>query len=206
MADMAGTTMCAGGRRWRLRRPGRQRGVTLIVSLVLLVVVLLLGAASAGMELMGEKAARAERDREVALQAAEDALMDAEHDIDGAVAERAAALEEPAGFAPGCGTGPALGLCARQAVGDLPPWQTVDLAAGDAAVPLGRFTGATMETGEGVLPLRRPRYVIERLPYHRPGEEVGAAPRYFYRVTAIGFGSREETQVVLQTAYRRPDE
>ena len=118
-------------------------------------------------------------------------------------------MRRSARFRRGCGSGATLGLCGRAAPGDLPPWQTVRLDAQGAAVALGTFTGAVVETGEGQagtgpLPLRRPQYIVERLPYHRAGEEVGGAPRYHYRVTAIGFGSREETQVVLQSAWRRP--
>jgi type IV pilus assembly protein PilX len=55
--------------------------------------------------------------------------------------------------------------------------------------------------------------MIELLPFHPPGEEAGApagAPvgmpsgaGYLYRVTAIGFGAQEDTQVVLQTYYRK---
>jgi type IV pilus assembly protein PilX len=193
----------------------RQGGVALVVTLVMLVAVMMLAATSAGMALMGEKAARAERDRYVALQAAEDALMDAERDIEEAGPERAALLAAPGDFAPGCGTGAALGLCGPAADGT-PPWQAVDLAADGAdgadgaegaegaAVALGHFTGAAMQTGQGALPLRRPRYIIERRPYHRPGEDAGTAARYYYRVTAIGFGNREGAQVVLQSAWRRP--
>lgn len=185
----------------------RQGGVALVVTLAMLVAVLLLAATSAGMALMGEKAARAERDRHVALQAAEDALMDAERDIEEAGAARAALLAAGTHFAPGCGTGDALGLCGPQAtagMADAPPWQAVDLAAGGAGVALGHFTGAAMQTGEGALPMRRPRYIIERRPDHRPGEEAGTAPRFHYRVTAIGFGNRDGVQVVLQSAWRRP--
>ncbi|MTV56543.1 PilX N-terminal domain-containing pilus assembly protein, partial [Pseudoduganella buxea] len=65
--------------------PGwRQRGATLVASLVMLVAVLLLAASAANVSMMGEKSARAERDRHIALQSAEDALMDAERDIEGA--------------------------------------------------------------------------------------------------------------------------
>ncbi|MBB3224135.1 pilus assembly PilX family protein [Pseudoduganella umbonata] len=190
-----------------------QRGVALVVTLVMLVAVLMLAATAAGMALMGEKAARAERDRHVALQAAEDALMDAERDIEEAAPDRAALLAAPGDFAPGCGTGAALGLCGPAGPGDPPPWQVVDLAADGAhgahgadgaTVALGHFTGAAMQTGEGALPMRRPRYIIERRPYHRAGDEAGAAARYYYRVTAIGFGNREGVQVVLQSAWRRP--
>jgi type IV pilus assembly protein PilX len=185
----------------------RQRGVALVVTLVMLVAVLMLAATAAGMALMGEKAARAERDRHVALQAAEDALMDAERDIEGAGPGRAALLAAPGEFAPRCGTGAALGLCGPAGPDEAPPWQSVDLAAdGDngAAVALGHFTGAAMQTGQGALPMRRPRYIIERRPYRPPGEEAEGVVRYYYRVTAIGFGNREGTQMVLQSAWRRP--
>jgi len=185
---------------------GRERGATLVMSLFLLIAVLLLAASAAGLALMGEKAARAERDRHVALQSAEDALMDAEHDIDTAPAERAELLAAADGFAPGCGSGAALGLCAPMAAGDPPPWQAVDLEAEGASVPFGHFTGAAMETGEGFLPLKRPRYVIERIPYQPAGAEAGATPGFHYRVTAIGFGSRDGTRVVLQSSYRRPED
>ncbi|HEY1147855.1 MAG TPA: PilX N-terminal domain-containing pilus assembly protein, partial [Pseudoduganella sp.] len=60
----------------------RERGVALLVTLLMLVAVLLLGASASTMALLGEQAARAERDRLVAFQAAEDALMDAERDIE----------------------------------------------------------------------------------------------------------------------------
>jgi type IV pilus assembly protein PilX len=180
----------------------RQGGVALVVTLLMLAAVLLLAATAAGMALMGEKAARAGRDRQVALQAAEDALMDAERDIDEAAGARAARLAAPEDFMAGCGTGAALGLCGQGAPGGPPPWQAVDLAADGVA--LGHFTGAAMETGTGALPMRRPRYIIERRPDHRPGEEAGGAARYHYRVTAIGFGNREGVQVVLQSAWRRP--
>lgn len=196
--------------RRRMPRWGRQRGVTLVVGLLMLAAVLLLAASATEMALMGEKSARAERDRHIALQSAEDALMDAELDIEGAAlvpAERSALFGAADSFAPGvtCGAGLARGLCARSAPGEPPPWQAVDLGSG-ASVPLGTFTGTAAETGEGFLPLRRPRYVVERLPYHPPGSEVGADNGYLYRVTAIGFGSREGTQVVLQATYRRHDD
>jgi type IV pilus assembly protein PilX len=193
--------------RWR-----RQRGVTLVVGLLMLAAVLLLAASAADMALMGEKSARAERDRHIALQSAEDALMDAELDIEGVAAvpaERSALFGAADSFRPGpgaaCGAGLALGLCARSAPGEPPPWQAVDLDSG-TGVPLGTFTGTEAETGAGFLPLRRPRYVVERLPYRPPGAEVGADNGYLYRVTAIGFGSREGTQVVLQATYRRHED
>lgn len=194
--------------------PGLARGVALPVTLFMLIVILLVGASAAQLALQGEKAARGERERHTAFQAAEEALMDAENDLEGgADAAGRGALFAPGsalGFTDGCGDGAAgihAGLCLRAADGAPPVWQSIDLA--DAAestarsVPYGAFTGATMQTGAGFLPARRPRYLIELLPYMAPGEEAGAAPSYIYRITAIGFGARDTSQVVLQSFYRK---
>lgn len=187
-----------------------QQGVALLVAMLMLVAVLLIGASAARLAWQGEKAARAERDRHVAFQAAEAALADAEREIESG--ERSALFAEgsASGFESGCGAaGVKQGLCVRAASGVAPAWQTVDLAADEGvavrSVPYGLFTGAQMETGQGFLPFKRPRYIIERVPYHRPGEEAGATPQYFYRVTAIGFGARASTEVVLQSSYRKAD-
>jgi type IV pilus assembly protein PilX len=195
-------------------------GMALLVALLMLIAVLLLGASAARMAALGEKAARAERDRYVALQAAEDALGDAEKEINGGAAglpsstpARGAlmAAGNGLGFVAGCGSGDDsvnLGLCAAAPGDAAPAWETVDIAdQGPAShsVPYGRFTGSAMETGTGFLPFRRPRYIIERLPYHPPGGDASGPPSYFYRVTAIGFGARANTEVVLQGSYRQAD-
>jgi len=66
-------------------------------------------------------------------------------------------------------------------------------------VPYGRFSGAALAVGSGTLPARLPGYLIEKL------EPAGAdaAQGGFYRITAIGFGMRPSTYVVLQGLYRR---
>lgn len=166
----------------------RQQGVTVLVCLMMLILVMLLGVSAAQMSLQGEKAARGERDRDVAFQAAEDALADAERDIQ-------------AGPAVPCDAVP----------GAAPVWQRVDLSGvedgGKCTLSYGARTGAAMSTGEGFLPFKKPRYVIERMECHPPGEDAsaGAAASYCYRVTAIGFGARPATEVVLQTVFSKPD-
>jgi type IV pilus assembly protein PilX len=42
---------------------------------------------------------------------------------------------------------------------------------------------------------------------HQPGDDAAASapPHYCYRVTAIGFGSRPETEVVLQSVFSKPE-
>ncbi|TDY36897.1 pilus assembly protein [Janthinobacterium sp. 75] len=188
----------------------------MVYVLCLLVIILLLGISAAQMALQGEKAARGERDRQIAFQAAEEALVDAQNDIEGLPgAPGRASLFAPgsaAGFAAGCGEGGALGLC-LPAPEDAPAlWLSMDLDGADAesrAVPYGQFTGAVMQTGQGFLPSRRPRYLIELLPFHPPGAQAAAVAgglateSYVYRITAMGFGAQESTQVVLQSYYRK---
>lgn len=200
--------------------PGEdERGAALVFALCLLVAILLLGVSAAQMALHGEKAARGERDRQIAFQAAEEALMDAQHDIEGLPgAPGRSTLFAPgsaAGFAPACKGEP--GLCLPAASGAPAVWLSTDLGVADSGtVAYGQFTGAAMQTGEGFLPFKKPRYLIELLPFHPPGEEAGVpagAPLglpsgagYLYRVTAIGFGAQDDTQVVLQTYYRKQGE
>jgi type IV pilus assembly protein PilX len=196
---------------------GRQRGIALVVSLVLLIMVLLLCGSAAQLSLQGEKAARSERDRQVAFLAAEDALNDAEHDVDDSSdPTRRAAFATGDGFAEACGAGAgggsggsSAGLRVRAPAGATPAWQAVDLAGieGGCTAGHGAFTGAAMPTGEGFLPFKKPRYLIERMECHQPGDDASAAapPRYCYRVTALGFGARAETEVVLQSVFSKPE-
>jgi len=192
-----------------------QRGVALVATLVILLVTLLLAMGAARSALQAEQAARADRDRHIALQAAEAALRDAERDIDSAAAAEPAraALFVPgaAAFAPGCGAGaanPALGLCAHVLPPALPAWQDVPLDGTGTGVQrfvdYGRFTAATMPVGAGMLPARLPRYIIEQLPYVRAGVSASGNAGLFYRITAIGFGADAAHCVVLQTYYLKP--
>jgi len=198
-------------RRWhsQLRpqlRP-RQRGLALVCALLLMLGALILGASIARTAFGSMAAARMERERMVARAAAEMALADAEADIGGTVSPSSARAAwfagASGGFADGCGTGSQdLGLC-LPAASPLPSaWQAVDLAADDGTpvVPYGRYTGAVLATGGGVLPARLPGYLIEKL------AAAGPAPplHHLYRITAIGFGTRTTIQVVLQAIVRRP--
>jgi len=168
--------------------------------------VMLVGVSASQLALEGEQAARAGRDRQVAFQAAEDAMSDAESDVDGGRPIFGAATE----WGDGC-SAPGQGLAARVAEGAAPAWQRIDLTGaedgGRCSIEYGAMTGAGMATGEGFLPFRRPRYIVERMQCHPQGEDAsaGAAPSYCYRVTVVGFGSKPETQTVLQSVYRRKD-
>ncbi|NHZ89207.1 pilus assembly protein [Massilia sp. CCM 8733] len=188
----------------------RQEGAVLLTALFVLLALMILGVSAARSALSSEKSARHERDRQIAFAAAEAALADAEHDIEGGSdpsSERAAlfARGNALGFVDGCGAGRDInaGLCLH--VAGQPAWQSVDLSGNDgpqaAGVAYGRFTGAQLPAGKGTLPLRAPRYLIELLPHTQAGADAARPPGNFYRITAIGFGSLDATRVVLQAFY-----
>jgi type IV pilus assembly protein PilX len=203
----------------------RERGASLIVSLVLLIAVLMLGISATYIALQGERASRNERDRQIAFQAAEAALMDAELDIQNASGAQSRSdlfsKNSKMGF-PGDDEGAChagddhfLGLCKPTAAGAVPTWVIVDFTeTGSTArsVPFGKFTGQLFQTERGALPVRVPRYIIELMTYNKSGAQADIGTgggenmlTYFYRVTAIGYGAHDTTQVVLQTFYRKED-
>ena len=197
----------------RLRRDG---GAALLTALFVMVALTIIAMSAAQMALGAEKSARNERDRHLAFAAAEAGLLDAERDIEGGAdpaSSRAAmfASGSALGFVEGCGEGaanPKLGLCAYRSASSspaAPAWQAAGLAdaGAAAATPYGTFTGAVLPTGAGGLPARAPRYVIELMPLVVAGEDAGQRAGNLYRITAIGFGARDNTHVVLQEVYRK---
>ncbi len=190
-------------------RRSREGGAALLIALLMLVVVMMVGAATAQTGMLVDKSASHDRDRRIALEAAEAALRDAEADLEGAAGPaslRVTLLADASGFGNHCDSGAgaaARGLCLGAEAGAVPVWQSVDLADEGVSVAFGSFTGARMPVGQGALPARLPRYLIELLPLARAGEDAGASRSTFYRITALGFGTRESTRVVLQSGYRR---
>jgi len=196
-----------------------QRGFSLIVVVLMLVVIMVLGIGAAQTSLVGERSARNDRDTEVAFQAAEAALLDAEHDVFGpndSARQRLCMFDskEVTAFVAGCGgAGDRQGLCAASEPGAAPTWATADFSAKTGkSVAYGTFTGQAYLEGPhaGALSARAPRYIVEAI-RSRGGwqaarlESAGARDvTYLFRVTAIGFGMREETQVVLQTHLYKP--
>ena len=175
--------------------------------MIIMIVVSLLGVAASQMVLLSERSARYDRDAQIAYQAAEAALMDAEFDLRGpnsSVAKRVDNFSTTSqlGFENGCGQGVDLGLC-------LPSTGTKELAytidftdqsAGAKTVKFGDFTGRTLAFGtSGPQPAQLPRYIIELIP-----DQTSTSPgKYLHRVTAVGFGPRKETQAVLQMVFKK---
>ena len=191
-------------------------GASLIVVMLILVVVSILGVSGIQVAMMGERGTRNDRDQQVAWQAAEAALMDAEFDIEGLPASSASkrntifnskGLQSDQVFIQDCGnSGQSIGLCNLNITGK-PAWLTVDFTATGATAPtvqFGTFTDRTFPAGaKGVQPVRAPRYVIEPIPDPQFSRTKAQNVRpNVYRVTAMGFGPNVETQAVVQMTYR----
>ncbi len=205
----------------------RQNGFSLIVSLLMLVVIIILGIGATNIALNEERSARNGRDRQIAFQAAEAALIDAEHDLLGPSTGiacggpsgtqywgRSAATcfdgtsASVAGFASGCSAPPNEGLCDLTSANN-PIWESIDFndsSANAKTVVYGKYSGNSYPTGGNSQPAKAPRYIIELVPQNNViGDSLGETngtkkeQKWMYRVTAIGFGPNENAQVVLQS-------
>jgi type IV pilus assembly protein PilX len=188
-------------------RGHQQRGAALIVTLLMMLVVVMLSMSGIQVAWQGEKGARGDRDRYVAFQAAEAALMDAQKDIETSFRQTLFAQGGGEGFSDACdskGVELYLGLCKPADPQGVPVWGEIDFldAEKSRSVPYGRFTGQQFQAGAGLVPAMPPRYIIEQLSHV---ETESAPATVFYRITALGFGMRGSTQVMLQVFYR-PDE
>lgn len=166
----------------------RQSGTALVVAMLFLVILGMLGVTTMTATTLEERMAGNTRDRDVAMQAAEAALRDAERDLTAPPGGRTVTVPM---FVPAC-TG---ALCTEGA-----PVLT-NIGDTSKSAFLGQFTGElAMMQGPAV----QPRYIIEllnTLPPQVPVPPAGQQVRDF-RITAKGFGRNTDTVVILQTVFR----
>jgi type IV pilus assembly protein PilX len=184
----------------------RQRGAALIIALLMLIVLLMLGIGAMHISLLSEKMSRNQRDRQIAWQAAEAALLDAEYDIGNPASPRYLLFANPqlAAMAICSRNGAAPGLCRPAANAQRAVWRKMGRADDAPDIIYGRYSGRILQTGIGVLPAYPPHYLIELLPPdagQSSASKSGKGRRY--RISALGFGPDRDTQVMLQTIYRR---
>ena len=181
----------------------RQRGLSLVTTLVLMMATLGLGVAVMGVNAMEERMIANTKDRDLALQAAEAALRDAEQDV-------ASNISPATAFNDTCTSGLCTPPSQRDNLGALASLPVDDSRLGfdwtvDANVRrYGQFTGAADFPSVAA----QPRYVIEKFSFlgTPAGESVvlgsePTAPGVGYRITARAVGARPETVVVLQSIY-----
>lgn len=203
-----------------------QRGAVLMISLMFLVILTMLALTSMSGTTLEERMAGQYRDLNLAFQAAEAGLRDAERDLFSVGAAppavftpRNPAISGRTGFGDGndAAVSPSVctnnsnttygrGLCYPREVGVQPRFPTADLSATSTiAVPYGTYTGATALQFVSA----QPRYLIEAIWSGVPTGPAmsigagGAAPTY-YRLTSRGFGANTNTQITLQEMYLKP--
>lgn len=190
--------------------PQKQRGVVLIIALVMLLILTLIGVAGLRDTQLQERMAGGAQDRELALQAAETALRTAE----GAITSGNAAADNNGDQyrdyrAPLDGGLDSVAGLQRQNSGGVPViesvyWRDVYDWTGNGGN--NSFSDGTSLSGLSAQPL----YVIERLPY-----SYSAVPGSFnasgtagdplvsdYIITARAVGSSPDAVVILQSHFR----
>jgi len=173
------------------RPPRRERGAVLVVGLVLLLVLTLAGVVLARMQTVEERMARNAHNHQLALQAAEAALRDAEAGIANSTyqnfAANAGGLYE---------LEPAVGFSAASDVLNNSNWTS-------ALFPTLVYAGPALANA----PLARaPRFVIESLPpVATSGDNVSlkqfnaGPPVAEYRITAMGVGGDLSASAVVES-------
>ena len=205
------------------RHPAAERGLAMVVVLAFILILSGVAASAVRRVMFGEHVARNVHNTEIARQAAEAALRDAERDISltadvaGATCARGddrpikSAYSEP-NFGTACPRGqcrfgeqsPAAYYAASNSKAETnpEPWWPADKGGvgWKASPPSGcSFTGAvplgTFTGTPGVKGVsRQPEYLIE---YMQRGEDI------YFRNTARGWGLDPNTEIVLQSYFKR---
>jgi type IV pilus assembly protein PilX len=182
---------------------GRQRGVALLVALILLAVIILVGLGAIGTTILQNKATANQYDRQVAFQAAEAALRQAQIAITSATASQAA----PAGFEDCSANATPLNNCLAD------PFADANVTAAQiASVPKSAFSSA--------LAASAPQYVVQYMgQFKAPPQgvrQIGGGPAGYgttppgamsdyYRITARS-GNPSDVKgravVTLQSVFR----
>lgn len=170
----------------------RQRGTVLVVALVVMVAVTLIAVFSAEGSLLDERISGNERDRAIALQAAEAALRDGEASL--AVLVNGVS-DCSTVFSQTCVNG----LCEAPVN---PPAAPVWQGREALAIPYGRHTGATpLRFNDRTPP--QPRFLVE---WYQRNVQVGdvlasddVTRRGLFRIYAWGYGLRSDTRVMLES-------
>jgi len=173
--------------------PSRQGGITLFISLIFLTILTLLGlAAMSSTSLEGAMATNAQ-DTNIAFQSAETALRQAQTYV-------ANSVSPASGFNASCTNG----LCLPSATNQ-PDWSR------NGGVAQWGFPGTNtviQAPGIGGTVSRPPEYIVELLPNIPPlnssrnlSNGYTAPTANAYRITAVGWGARPSTTVMLQTTF-----
>lgn len=177
------------------KSPHRQSGAALVVSLMILLVLTVIGVTALQTSNMEQQMAIQYHDHQLAFQAAEAALVEAQNYIQ----------SQPLtanSFTAGCSNG--LCLPAAQSTTMTPVWN-------DQALNVWKTAGLH-QTGsyQAANVSQQPEYIIEWLGYILPpgisvtsGQVAGPGDPEMFRITALGTGGTANARVMLQATYEK---
>jgi type IV pilus assembly protein PilX len=174
----------------RDRVPGTrgQGGVVLVTGLIFMVILTLIVLALLRSGTLEERMAANARNRQIALQAAEAVLRDAEISL------------FPSGFAQPVFTDACTdGFCAPPS-GSTPRWKTVDWTSASTT----RSFASGNSNLSASLVASQPRYIVERVSAAPCPNAAGLIPMFAYRITARGVGQDSSEAIVQSIYWARP--
>lgn len=183
---------------------GTQRGMALFISLVFLVLLTLIGLTAMSTDSLETAMANNDQDMNVAFQAAETALRDGEMYV-------GSQLTPGSGFNSMCTGGLYGGLCLPSTT-TTPDWQWNGNIAlwgnpgSRTVIPITTPTTPTFPPVPGVY--QQPEFIVEVLPNVPPASgslavntQYQASSGTAYRITAVGWGAKQSTNVMLQSIF-----
>ena len=184
-----------------------QQGVALFISLVMLLILTILGVSAVQTTALQERMSRNSFDSNMAFQAAESAVRDAEQYIEtnfnSLIDFDAAGAEDE-------------GLYYANAWDEAPNWEAIDWDVDQECTETARPTGVMLAgttTGTTSVPnvCVQPKFIIEwvrrvesdedLLNLDNIGQGTGAGRTQVFRITAMGTGGTESAHVMVQTTY-----
>ncbi|MEP6941600.1 MAG: PilX N-terminal domain-containing pilus assembly protein [Betaproteobacteria bacterium] len=181
----------------------RQLGMSLFPALMFLLVLSVIGVSTLNSTLMQEKMVSNTKDLNIAFQAAEAGLRDAEADV-------GKNIDTGTVFTPTCVNG----LCTPPSTWSTPSSADISKVIDWSDTSKSRAYGGFTSVPSLPTVAAQPRYVIERLSQPpglpaSPGGSIGLgcgsgcvhSGGFAYRLTSLGTGVRPETRVVLQSTF-----
>ena len=177
----------------------KQRGVVLVTSLILILVLTLAVSVNMSGILVDEKIIANQKDHFIASEAAEAALREAENKIANQQVEPTNALSDGTTVLPADAAKHTNDTREWWLERDDNWWQNEAIAA--------NVTTATSVSSVSVSSAHQVNYVIETLEHVQDslviGQQRDELGRSFYRITARGRGGTSDAKVILQTTYTK---
>ena len=170
----------------------KQKGVVLITGVIFLVILTMLVLAIMRSATLEERMASNAKNRQVALQAAEAVLRDAEDSLFSATSTLTTAFD-PSIFNTGC----ANGLC-NQPAANTYRWKNAAIWGNATSRTFATPASGVDFTLAGVP--SQPRYIVEMMKFSG-GIQKGLCPKIKFRITARGLGN-DSSVVYVQNIYR----